>query len=223
MKNNHVRNIVLAVSLALTVLAMYMVFIFVPTERTMGIVQRIFYLMLPMGWLAMLAFTIIFINSILYLKKREDKYDLLARSAAELGLVFTTLTLITGSLWARPVWHVWWTWEPRLTTTLVLWVIYIAYFMVRSFASEEHRGATFAAVVGIIGFIDVPIIGMSTSIWRGLHPGAIMFQGGLAPPMVQTLVVSLLAFTGIFSVLLIQLVALKNDENALMVLKKIPD
>ncbi len=173
MKSNYLKNLVLAVSLVLMVVAMYMVF--VPSGMTdikQGVVQRILYLMVPMGWLSMLAFIVIFINSILYLRKRDEKNDLLARSAAELGLLFTTLTLIVGSLWARPIWNTWWTWEPRLTTTLVLWVIYIGYFMVRSFAAEEHRGARFAAVIGIIGFIDVPIIGMSTSIWRGMHPAA---------------------------------------------------
>ena len=214
------RNILLWLSVALMVISLYMVFIYAPTEQTMGIVQRIFYLMVPVAWLALLAFIVIFISSILYLTKKESKWDTLGRSSAELGIIFTTLTLTTGSIWARPIWGVWWTWEPRLTATLVLWLIYLAYFMVRSLATEESRGATFAAVVGIIGFLDVPIIGMATSLWRGLHPPMIIFQGGIAPPMLLTLLVSIAAYTALYFLLLIQRVSINNDEDELRVLKE---
>jgi heme exporter protein C len=200
---------------------MYLVFVYVPTEKEMGIVQRNFYLMLPMGWLAMLAFLIIFIGSILYLVKRASKWDILARSSAELGIVFTSLALIVGSLWARPIWGVWWAWdEPRLTATLVLWFIYLAYLVVRSFATEESRGARFAAVVGIIGFIDIPIVAMATSLWRGLHPPLMIFQGGLAPAMLLTLLVSIAAFTALFFLLLMQKVSMRNDEIEVQRLKE---
>ncbi len=202
------------------VAALYLVFVYVPTEKEMGIVQRIFYLMVPVGWLALLSFLIIFIGSILYLRKRESKWDILASSSAEIGIVFTTLALITGAIWAKPVWGVWWTWEPRLTATLILWLIYFAYFAVRSFATEESRGATFAAVVGIIGFIDIPIVALSTTLWRGIHPGAVIFQGGLAPSMLLTLLVSLAAFTTLYFLLLIQRVSIKNDEMEIRRLKE---
>ena len=129
-------KILLGISVLLMVAALYMVFIYVPTEKEMGIVQRIFYLMVPLAWLAMLSFIIIFIGSIFYLVKRGSKWDILAHSSAEVGIVFTTLALIVGSIWAKPIWGVWWTWEPRLTATLVLWFIYIAYLMVRSFATQ---------------------------------------------------------------------------------------
>jgi heme exporter protein C len=178
----------------------------------MGIIQRIFYLMVPVGWLALLSFLVVFIGSILYLVKKESKWDILAHSSAEIGIVFTTLALVTGILWAKPVWGVWWTWEARLTATLVLWLLYLAYFMVRSFATEESRGATFAAVIGIVGFVDIPIIVLSTTLWRGMHPGAVIFTGGLAPSMLLTLMVSLAAFTSLYFLLLIQQVSLKNDE-----------
>ncbi len=177
------RNILLWLSLALMMTALYLVFVYVPTEKEMGIVQRIFYLMVPMGWLALLSFLVVFIGSILYLVKRKSKWDILAHSSAEIGIVFTTLALIAGSLWAKPIWGVWWSWEPRLTATLVLWLIYIAYLMVRSFAPEESKGARFAAVVGIVGFIDIPIVMLATTLWRGIHPGAVIFQGGLEPSM----------------------------------------
>lgn len=213
------RNILLWLNLALMVTALYLVFVYVPTEKTMGIVQRIFYLMVPMGWLSLLSFLIVFIGSILYLVKRESKWDILAHSSAEAGIIFTTLALLTGAIWAKPAWGVWWAWEPRLTSTLVLWLLYLAYFMVRSLATEESRGATFAAVVGIVGFIDLPIIILTTTLWRGMHPEPLIFQGGLAPSMLVTLLVSITAFTALYSLLLIQRVSMKSDENKVKRLK----
>ncbi len=215
------RNILLWLSLALMVSALYLVFVYVPTEKEMGIVQRIFYLMVPMGWLAMLSFFIVFIGSIFYLVKREGKWDILAHSSAEIGIVFTTLALIVGAIWAKPIWGVWWSWEPRLTATLVLWFIYLSYLMVRSFATEASQGARFAAVVGIIGFVDIPIIALATTLWRGIHPGAVIFQGGLAPSMLLTLLVSIFAFTTLYLLLLIQKVSLKNDEIEIQRLKEL--
>jgi heme exporter protein C len=206
--------------LILFILTQYLVFIYVPTEKVMGIVQRIFYLMVPMGWLALLSFLIVFIGSVLYLKQKRTKWDVLANCAAEVGIVFTTLALITGSIWAKPIWGVWWTWEPRLTATLVLWFIYVAYFMARSFATEESRGATFAAVVGIVGLVDIPIIAISTTLWRGMHPGAVIFQGGLAPSMLLTLLVSLTAYTTLYFILLRQRISLKNAEVEVKKLKQ---
>ena len=213
------RRILLWLGLVLMVAAIYLVFVYVPTEKEMGIVQRIFYLMVPMAWLALLSFCIVFISSILYLVRRESKWDILAYSAAEVGIVVTTIALVVGSLWAKPIWGVWWTWEPRLTATLVLWFIYVAYLLVRSYASEESKGARFAAVVGIVGFVDLPIIILATTLWRGMHPGTIIFQGGLAPPMLLTLLVSIVAYTALYFLLLIQRVSMKNDETELNRLK----
>ena len=220
MKKSYLFSVLFALSSFLLLASLYMVFVYVPTEASMGIVQRIFYIMVPLGWLSMLSFAIIFIGSILYLRSKEMRWDVLAFCAGKLGIVATTLTLIVGSLWARPIWGVWWTWEPRLTATLVLWLIYLAYFMVRAFATEESRGATFAAVVGIVGFIDVPIIGLSTSLWRGMHPGALVFEGGLAPSMLLTLIVNILAFTALYVVLLMQTVWVKKDELEIRKLKE---
>ena len=217
--NRSLRNGVLGVGIILLLASLYLVFIWVPTEKVMGIVQRIFYLMVPMGWLAMLSFAIIFVASIRYLASRNEKWDNLGYCAAEMGVIFTTLTLITGSLWARPVWGVWWTWEPRLTATLVLWLIYLAYFMVRSFAREESQGSRFSAVVGIIGFVDIPIIGMSTSLWRGMHPG-ILVAGGLETSMLVTLIVSILAFTALYLVVLSERVSLRQGEREVRRLRR---
>jgi heme exporter protein C len=215
------RIILLWVSVALMVAALYLVFLYVPTEKEMGIVQRIFYLMVPMGWLSLLAFLVVFIGSILYLVKKESKWDVIASSSAEAGIVFTTLALLTGAIWAKPAWGVWWTWEPRLTATLVLWLIYLAYFLVRSLATEKSRGAIFAAVVGIVGFIDLPIIALTTTLWRGMHPGPVIFQGGLAPSMLLTLLVSIIAFTALYFLLLIQRTSMRNDEVEIERLEKL--
>ena len=213
------KPILLVVSFALMMAALYLIFIYVPVEEIMGNVQKLFYLMVPMGWLALLSFLVVFVGSIGYLVKKQSKWDILAYSSAELGIVFTTLALIVGSLWAKPVWGIWWTWEARLTATLVLWLIYIAYFMVRSFATEESRGATFAAVVGIVGFVDIPIVILATTLWRGMHPPMLIFQGGLVPSMLLTLLVGIAAFTSLYVVLLIQRISLRNAEIAVEELK----
>jgi heme exporter protein C len=151
----------LGLSAVMMLAALYLIFIFVPTEADMGIVQRIFYFHIPLAWLAFLAFFIVFLGSVLYLTKRDNKWDRLASSSAQIGVMFTTLFLIAGSLWAKPIWGVWWTWDPRLTSSLVLWVIYIAYLLVRSYAASSEQGARFGAVIGIVGFLDVPIV-----LWR---------------------------------------------------------
>ena len=205
-------NVLLGLSFALMMVALYLVFVYVPTEKEMGIVQRIFYLMVPVAWVSLLSFIIVFVGSIQYLRKRESRWDILAHSSAEVGIIFTTLTLIAGAIWAKPIWGVWWTWEPRLTSTLVLWLIYLAYLMVRSFAEEESRGARFAAVVGIIGFIDIPIIALSTTLWKGIHPKLIIFEGGIAPPMLLTLLVSIAAFTVLYFCLLGRRTGLREAE-----------
>ncbi len=219
-KSGVFQNALLGLGFILVVATLYLVFIYVPTEKEMGVVQRLFYLMVPLGWLSLLAFLIIFIGSVGYLAQRKSKWDILAYSSAELGFVFTTLTLIVGSIWAKPIWGVWWTWEPRLTATLVLWLIYLAYFLVRAFATEESRGAAFAAVVGIVGLVDLPIIALATTLWRGVHPPPLIFQGGVAPAMMLTLIVSLVAFSLFYYLLLIQRVAMKNDELEVKRLKE---
>ncbi len=220
MKNNKGKKVLLGLGFILFLASIFMVFVYVPTEKEMGIIQRLFYLMLPFGFLSIFSFLIIFIASILYLSKRDSKWDILAHSAGELGFVATTLTLIIGILWMRPVWGTWWTWEPRLTTTLILWFIYISYLMVRSFATDESRGARFAAVVGIIGFVDVPIVGMATTLWRVIHPPLIIFQeGGLAPEMLYTVLISVAAYSVLYAFLLNLNIAIKKQQAELKRLK----
>jgi heme exporter protein C len=197
---------VLAVLAASAMLyAFWLIFFYVPTERSMGLVQRIFYVHVPSAWVAFLAFGIVALCSIGYLWLRDEKLDAVAVAAAELGLVFTTAVLITGPLWGKLAWGAWWVWEPRLTLTLLLWFIYIGYFMVRSAAENVERGKRFGAVIGIVGAVNIPLIHMSVQWFRSQHPQPVILrpEGPSADPeIVQTLLVSLLAFTLTFFALL---------------------
>ena len=209
-------------SLVFMLAAIYMVFIYAPPDKNLGDIQRIFYFHVSSAWIAFLAFFLVFVASILYLKSRSRRWDILAHSSAEIGVILTTLVLITGPIWARPIWYTWWTWDARLTTTLVLWLIYVAYLMLRSY-SEGSRGARFAAVFAILGFLDVPIVFMSIRWWRTQHPGPVIGGGeeaGLASPMLYTLFVSLAAFTLLFIYLLLLRTKLETIEDEIDHLKR---
>lgn len=207
-------KILLGVSTVLMLVALYMVFIFAP-ETESGVVQRIFYFHIPLAWIAFLAFFIVFFASIMYLWKRDIKWDAFASSSAEVGLVFTTLFLITGSIWAKPEWGVWWTWDSRLTSSLILWLIYIAYFIIRSYISEEGQRARFSSVIGIIGFIDVPIVVITIFLWRTAHPRI----EAMDPRVTATLMVSIATFTALYFLLFALRLAMKQDEDKLNRLK----
>lgn len=200
--------------------ALYMAFLYAPTERTMGDVQRIFYFHVPSAWVAGLAFFIVMLASIAFLVSGKAHWDRLAACSAEIGVLFVTLVLLTGPLWAKPVWGVYWSWDARLTTSFVLWLIYIAYLMVRNFTNDPERGAKFAAVFGIIGFLDVPIVYMSIRWWRTLHPAPVMGGGGgLAPEMLRTLMVALAAFTILYITLLVLYYRISTMEQKIHVMK----
>ena len=196
------------------------IFLYAPTERLQGPVQRIFYVHVPLAWIAYLAFFVVFVASGLYLWKRSPRWDRLARASAEIGVVCTTLVLVTGSLWAKPIWGTWWSWDARLTTTLVLWLIYLAYLVLRAYVEEPGRAARYAAVLGIVGFVDVPIIHQSVVWWRTLHPGPTVVQEsggtGLPPAMLTTLALSLVAFTLMYVYLLLEKLHIERtrDERA---------
>jgi heme exporter protein C len=138
-------------------------------DRDMGHLQKIMYVHVPAAWISMVAFFVVFVTSLLFLWKRNMKYDMVAASAAEVGVLLTALTLALGSIWGRPTWGIWWTWDPRLTTTAVLLLIYIGYLALRSFTEDEDRRARWAAAVGILGFLNVPIVYMSVRWWRTIH------------------------------------------------------
>jgi heme exporter protein C len=188
------------------IVALYMALIYAPTEATMGDLQRIFYFHVPSAWVGFLAFAIVFIASIQWLRTKAARWDAIAVSAAEVGILFTTLALLTGSMWARPTWGTWWDWEPRLTTTLMLWLIYVSYLMLRSAVENPSQRASLAAVVGIVGFLDVPIVFMSIRWWRTIHPTVIDATGfSMEGSMLATLLVCL----GAFTLLLFQLIQLR--------------
>lgn len=156
------------VSLAALVAGQVLGFAISPPERDMGHLQKILYVHVPAAWSAFLAAVILFVFSVLYLVRRQERYDLLAASAAEAGAVLTALTLALGSIWARPTWGVWWTWDPRLTTTAILMLIYAGYLALRAFTEDPERRARWSAAVGILAFLDVPIVYMSVR-WRSIH------------------------------------------------------
>jgi len=183
-------------TLALLAYAFYQAMYVAPTEQTMGDVQRIFYYHVPSAWTAFLLFFANFIASITYLIRRRPAADALALACAEVGVVFCTVVLVTGPIWARPVWGIWWTWDARLTTTLVLWLIYVSYLILRRF-SDTQQTAVLAAALAIFGFADVPIVYMSIRWWRTQHPQPVIAGGpgsGLDPAMAHALFINWGAF-----------------------------
>lgn len=201
--------------------SLYLAFIYAPADAVQGDVQRIFYFHVSLAWLAYLAFFVVFLGSALYLWRREARWDRLARSSAEIGVVFTTLVLVTGSIWGRPIWGTWWTWDARLTTTLILWAIYVVYLMLRAYSTDRVRGARYGAVLGILGFADVPLVQMSVVWWRTLHPGPVVSLeggGGMPPQMLLAMTVSVVSFTLFYVYVLRQRVRiewLKDEIEAL--------
>ncbi len=187
--------------------AMGAIFIFVPTEQTEGPIQRIMYFHIPAAWLSFFAFFIVFLSSILFLWKKEREWDIYAHASAEIGVIFCSLVLITGPLWAKPIWGAWWVWDARLTSTLILWLIYVAYLMLRAQTDPGSMRARYAAVLGIVGFLDIPLIHFSVLWWRAFHPQpkVVTSEGigsGMETSMLATLMISLCAFTLLYFLLM---------------------
>jgi heme exporter protein C len=170
----------------------------VPADANQGDVQRLMYVHVPAAWLAFMSFGVVFVASIAYLRTGQIRWDRVAVSSAEIGVVFCTLTIALGALWGRPVWGAWWTWDPRLTTTAVLLLIYVGYLSLRQVADSPTRRAHWSAVVGIVGFVDVPIVHMSVVWWRSLHQEATVVRPG-APTMAGSMLATLLFSTVAFS------------------------
>src|SRR5437016_1646665 len=158
--------------------ALWLVFVAVPTEREMGIVQRIFYFHVASAWVAFLGFFLVAGASAAYLWNGSAAADRLAQAGGEIGVLFCTLVLVTGPLWARPIWGVWWTWDPRLTMTVILWAIYASYLMLRAFGGGDDAVRRYAAVLGIVGVLDIPIIMISVRLLRGIHPAVLTRNEG---------------------------------------------
>jgi heme exporter protein C len=175
-------------------LSLYMAFIQAPREATMGDLQRIFYFHVPAAITGMTAFAINFIASLMFVIRKNRWWDCLALSAAEIGVMFLAMVLITGPIWAKPVWFVWWTWSPRLTASLVLCLLYAAYLLIRNYIEDPERRAMVSAVFGIIAFMDAPLVWFSIRWWRDIHPSPMLETGGVAPSMRPALWICLAAF-----------------------------
>jgi heme exporter protein C len=213
----------LLIALGWFLVALYMIFLYAPQELTMGEVQRIFYIHVPSAWTAGTAYFVLFVASISYLWKRSPRADDVAQAAGEVGFVFCSGVLVTGPLWAKPVWGIWWTWDARLTLTFVLWLLFVSYLMLRAYVSDPGRASVLAAVVGIIGFADVPIDYMAIRWWRTQHPQPVIAGGqgsGLDPRMWLTFLVSVGAFLCLFSYLLRQRLWLAEARRELSALRR---
>jgi heme exporter protein C len=173
-------------AVALMLLAAGAIFLYAPTDALQGPVQRIFYLHVSSAITAFACFAVVLLGGIVYLRSESLAADRLARSGALVGVVFTTVTLVMGMLWAKPIWNTFWTWDARLTSTLVLWIIYAGYLLVRRLAEPGRQAARIAAVVGIFGFIDVPVVHFSVTWWRTVHPGPVIARDALPPEMLAT-------------------------------------
>ncbi|MCL5256193.1 MAG: cytochrome c biogenesis protein CcsA [Chloroflexi bacterium] len=208
-------------TLVFMVAGLYAAFIYAPREVTMGDVQRIFYFHLAAAWLMMLAFGVVFAGSILYLVKKDRKWDIIAAASAEIAVVFSFVVMTTGPIWAKSAWGAWWTWDPRLTSTLVLWIVFIGYLMLRGSITDRSRRASISSVYGIVGFVDVPIVFMSIRWWRTIHPQ--LFNGldmQMAPPMILTLMVCLVAFSLLYVFFLLQRIRLETMRDEVELLKQ---
>jgi len=210
-------------SVPLLALALYMAFVYAPPEATMGQVYRIFFFHMPSAISAFAGFFVTFVASIAYLKTRRFTWDAWAVAGAEVGILFASVAIVTGSFWARPVWNTWWTWDPRLTTVTIMWLTYIAYLMLREAVDEPERRARLAAVMGIIAFANVPLVWLSARWFRTIHP--VLFGGSnpdakgdfaLAPSMAQALMVGMVAILVLFGYFLVRRVQLEQARVHLM-------
>lgn len=202
-------RIIDVITIVFVTLATLMVFVYAPIERVMGPVQKVFYFHVATGWVGMLGFLVAVIAGILYLITKNSKWDLVEVGAVEIGLTFMLINIVTGAIWARPIWNTWWTWDPRLTTATIMELVYLAYLMLRSGIEEPERRARFGAVYAIIGFISVPLTFFSIRIFRTIHPVVVgtndpnaMGSFNMTPTMSQTFIFSLIAFSVLFISLL---------------------
>ena len=193
------------VTVILLLVATYMVFFYAPQEAVMGDVQRVFYFHVAAGWVGMLGFIGAAVAGIIYLIRKDRKWDIIGLAAVEIGIVFIFINIVTGAIWARPIWNTWWTWDPRLTTATVMLLIYIAYLLLRQGIEDPDRRARFGAVYAIIGSLSVPLTYFSARLFRTIHP--IVIAGGdpsvtgafdMTPLMLQTFMFSLLTFTFVY-------------------------
>ncbi|MCZ6777520.1 MAG: cytochrome c biogenesis protein CcsA [Acidobacteria bacterium] len=214
-----VRSICLWAVLTLCMLAsIHGVFLDAPRERVMGDVQRIFYFHFPAALGSFLAFAVVCFAGVSYLCTRQRRWDHLGRASAEVGVLFCTIVLVSGPLWAKSAWGTWWTWEARLTTMLVLWLLYISYLMIGLYTDSREQRARAAAVVGIVAFLDVPIVYFSVKWWRGHHPIILGRggEGGLSPEMWPVVWICLVTFLLLYGILVGLRMSLARAEDIVL-------
>ena len=179
------------VAVLLMLVAAGLIFLYAPEDYLQGVPQRIFYLHVSAAIAAFASFAVVLVGSVIYLRTGSLTADRIARAAALVGVVLTSVTLVMGMLWAKPIWGTFWTWDARPVATLVLWIIYAGYLLVRRLVDPGRQAARFAAVIGIFGFIDVPIVYFSVTWWRTVHPGPVILTNALPPEMLLTFLVTL--------------------------------
>ncbi|MBZ5662009.1 MAG: cytochrome c biogenesis protein CcsA [Acidobacteriia bacterium] len=198
--------------------ASYAALIWAPTEATMGLIQRIFYFHVSSAWSGFISFIMVFIGSVAYLRTRALKWDWLAVASAEVGVAFFTIVLITGPIWAKPVWGIWWTWDARLTSSFLLWVLFVSYLILRTLLDEPERRALVSAVFGIFAALDIPLVYFSIWWFRTQHPQPVIGDGGsLAPRMGYALLMCWAATLGVMTVLIrvrYHLEAMRSEVDA---------
>ena len=195
-------------------IALWFAFMYAPVELRMGAIQKIFYFHVASAWIGFFAFFVTFIASILFLVTGKYIFDEAAESSAVVGVIFCTIVIVTGPMWAKPTWGVYWTWDPRLTSTLILWFIYLGYIMLRKFVEGGDKKAKFSAAVGIVGFIDVPIVFLSIRWWRSMHPNVVQHGGGgIDSRMLTALFVCLFVFTILYVCMMIKKLKLSKLEK----------
>ena len=205
--------------------ALYLIFIWVPTETNQGAVQRILYFHVPVAWGSMLGIFVVSGSSFMYLLKKNEKWDRLAVASAEVGLIFGGIMLLSGMIWARPVWAVWWTGEAKLTTALILFFIYVAYLMFRAYFPPGAQRQRLAAIIGVIGAIDTPIIYFAANLWSQAHPPLITgpaadSDSALGSDLGTVLLISTLAFSFVFIFMVQARYKIRKSEDDVVELKR---
>jgi len=210
-----------AVATLLMIAAAYANFFVAPTERTMGLIQRIFYFHAATAWAGEMAFFVCFVANLLYIWKRREQYDWLGVTCAEVGLACISIVLITGPIWAHPVWGIWWTWDARLTSTFVLWLLYVSYLLLRTLIEEPSRRALLSALFGVFAFLDVPLVFFSIRWWRTQHPAPVIMGApgsGLDPTMSKVFFFNVFVMHLFVAFLIVEryiLEKLRHDVNVL--------
>ena len=212
-----------AIAVALVGLGAYAAFYVAPDERTMGVIQRIFYFHAATAWAGETTFSVCFLANLLYVWKRQPKYDWLGVTCAEVGAACITVVLITGPIWAKPVWGIWWTWDARLTSTFVLWLLYISYLLLRTLIEEPDRRALLSALFGIFAFVDVPIVFGAIRWWRTQHPAPVIMGGpgsGLDPTMRKVFFFNVLAMHVLAAFLIVERYLLEETKHDVEILQR---